>query len=72
VNFFARSTIKQKLMLIIMITCSVGLLLASAAILLFEVAGYKQVLQGNTQVTAQVIGENSQAALRFKDKDAAK
>jgi PAS domain S-box-containing protein len=71
-NFFARSSIKQKLMLIIMITCSVGLLLASAAILFFEVASFKQMLQRNTQVIAQVIGMNSEPALRFKDKDAAK
>lgn len=71
-NFFARSSIKQKLMLIIMITCSVGLLLASAAILIFEVTGFKQVLRRNTQVMAQVIGANSEAPLRFKDKDAAR
>jgi PAS domain S-box-containing protein len=71
-NFFASRTIKQKLMLIIMITCSVGLLLASAAILFFEVRGFKQVLRQNTEVMAQVIGANSEAPLTFKDKDAAR
>ena len=59
-------------MLIIMITCSVGLLLASAAILFFEVTGFKQVLRRNTEVMAQVIGANSEAALRFKDKETGK
>ncbi|HEV8543323.1 MAG TPA: CHASE sensor domain-containing protein [Verrucomicrobiae bacterium] len=71
-SFFARSSIKRKLTLIIMLTCSVALLLACAAILIFEIAGFKQVLRRNTEVMAQVIGANSAAALSFKDKDAAK
>jgi PAS domain S-box-containing protein len=66
------STIKRKLMLIIMLTCSVTLLLACAAILFFEHAGTKQVLKHNTQVMANVIGANSSAALSFKDQNAAK
>ena len=71
-NFFANSTIKQKLMLIIMITCSAVLLLASAAILVYEITSFKDTLKRNTEVMAQVIGANSEAALRFKDKDAGK
>src|SRR5687768_17488907 len=71
-NFFANSTIKQKLMLIIMITCSAVLLLASAAILIYEITSFKDTLKRNTEVMAQVIGANSEAALRFKDKDAGK
>ena len=67
-NFFANSTIKQKLMLIIMITCSAVLLLASAAILIYEITSFKDTLKRNTEVMAQVIGANSEAALRFKDK----
>lgn len=66
------STIKRKLTLIIMLTCSVTLILACAAILIFEHAGTKQVLKHNTQVMANVIGANSSAALSFKDKNAAK
>ena len=66
------STIKRKLMLIIMLTCSVALLLACAAILVFEHAGTKQILKHNTQVMANVIGANSSAALSFKDQNAAK
>ncbi|HEX7859742.1 MAG TPA: ATP-binding protein [Verrucomicrobiae bacterium] len=71
-NLFAKGTIKQKLMLIIMITCSAVLLLASAVILAFEVASFKETLKRNTEVMAQVIGANSEAALRFKDKEAGK
>jgi PAS domain-containing protein len=40
--------------------------------LIFEVAGFKQILRRNTEVMAQVIGANSEAALRFKDKEAGK
>jgi PAS domain S-box-containing protein len=66
------STIKRKLTLIIMITCSVALILACTAILLFEHAGTRQMLKHNTQVMANVIGANSSAALSFKDKNAAR
>jgi PAS domain S-box-containing protein len=66
------STIKRKLTLIIMLTCSVALVLACGAILVFEHAGTKQLLKHNTQVMGNVIGANSSAALSFKDKAAAK
>ena len=66
------STIKRKLTLIIMLTCSVALVLACAAILVFEHAGTRQILKHNTQVMANVIGANSSAALSFKDQNAAK
>src|SRR3954469_5109086 len=66
------STIKRKLTLIIMLTCSVALLVACAAILFFKHAGTRQILKHNTQVMAEVIGANSSAALSFKDKSAAK
>jgi PAS domain S-box-containing protein len=72
INWLRLSTIKRKLTLIIMLTCSVALVLACAAILLFEHAGTRQLLKHNTEVMANVIGANSSAALSFKDKSAAK
>ena len=66
------STIKRKLTLVIMLTCSVALVVACAAILIFEHAGTRQILKHNTQVMANVIGANSSAALSFKDQNAAK
>ena len=69
-SFFAQSSIKRKLTLIILIVSSASLLLACAAILMFEVTGFKNLLKRNTQVMAEVIGANSYAALQFKDKDA--
>lgn len=71
-NWLLGSTIKRKLTLIIMLTCSVALIVACAAILIFEHAGTRQILKHNTQVMANVIGANSSAALSFKDKNAAK
>jgi PAS domain S-box-containing protein len=72
VNPFTKGSIKQKLMLIIMITCSAVLLLASAVILGFEIKSFKETLKRNTEVMAQVIGANSEASLEFKDKQSAK
>jgi PAS domain S-box-containing protein len=72
IQWLHHSTIKRKLTLIIMLTCSVALVLACAAILLFEHAGTRQLLKHNTEVMANVIGANSSAALSFKDKSAAK
>src|SRR5438105_2488192 len=72
IRWLRLSTIKRKLTLIIMLTCSVALVLACAAILLFEHAGTRQLLKHNTEVMANVIGANSSAALSFKDKSAAK
>jgi PAS domain S-box-containing protein len=71
-NWLSARTIKRKLTLIIMLTCSVALLLACAAIIFFEIAGTRQILKRNTQVMADVIGANSSATLSFKDKTAAK
>src|SRR5436190_6194700 len=60
-------TIKRKLMLIIMLTCTLALFLACAAILFFEVLGTKQILKRNTEVMADVIGANVSGALTFKN-----
>jgi PAS domain S-box-containing protein len=72
VNFFARTSIKRKLTLIIMLTCSVALIVTCAAILAFEITGFKQVLKRNTEVMADVMGVWISPALSFKDKDAAR
>jgi PAS domain S-box-containing protein len=71
-SFLSASTIKRKLMVIIMITCSVALVLACAAILIFEVTSFRKTLLRNTAVMADVIGANSTTALLYNDRDAAK
>ena len=70
-NFLANRTIKQKLMLIIMLTCCFALVLACAAILFFEIASFKRILTRNTTVTANLIGSYTAPALRFDDREAA-
>lgn len=67
-NFFSHGSIKRKLMAIIMVVSSVALLLACAAIMIFEANGFKNILKRNTQVMAEVIGANSSGALSFSDK----
>ncbi|MDB6038197.1 MAG: sensor signal transduction histidine kinase [Verrucomicrobiales bacterium] len=71
-SFLSASTIKRKLMVIIMITCSVALVLACAAILIFEITSFRKTLLRNTAVMADVIGANSTTALLYNDRDAAK
>ena len=72
-SFLNNGTIKRKLMTIIMLTCGVALALACGAILIYEVADYRSVLRRNTDVMADVIGDNRGPALLFKDeKNAAK
>ena len=71
-NFLVNSTIKRKLMIIIMLTCSVALILACAAILVFEIASFKRILTRNTTVMANVIGDYTSAALRYSDREAAR
>ena len=70
-KFLTSGTIKRKLMFIIMLTCCAALILACAAILVFEIADYRKVLRRNTEVMADVIGSNSKATLTFKDSAAA-
>lgn len=70
-KFLTNRTIKQKLMLIIMLTCCFALILACAAILVFEIASFKRILTRNTTVTANLIGAYTAPALRFDDKEAA-
>lgn len=66
IALFSGRTIKRKLLLIIMLTCTAALLLACTVILLFEVYSTKQILRRNTEVMADVIGANSSVALTFK------
>jgi PAS domain-containing protein len=70
-SFLNNGTIKRKLMTIIMLTCGVALALACGAILIYEVADYRSVLRRNTEVMADVIGDNSGPPLLFKDEKAA-
>ena len=68
---FANRSLKAKLTLIIVTTSSLALLVASAAVGIYEHRRSKQVLVREATQLATVIGQNSQAALAFQDQDAA-
>ena len=70
-NFLQAGSIKRKLMTIIMLTCSVALIVACSAILIYEVADYRSVLRRNTEVMADAIGRNAAPAVFFKDQKVA-
>jgi len=63
--------IKDKLRLIIMFAVSTSLLIACAAVLGYDQLASRDELRNNLEVTADIIGHNSTAALTFRDQPAA-
>ena len=63
--------IRRKLQVIIMITAGAALLLASAAILSYDYFVFREALQSDLSVLADIVGANSTAALSFGDERAA-
>ena len=59
--------IRRKLTLVIMMTCGIGLLLAGALIVVYEWGSYRQHMIEDLSTLAQVIGDQSTAALAFDD-----
>ncbi len=64
-SFFRKLYIKQKLTLIIMIISSTALLLACAALIVYDQFTYKQVMEQKLQTLAEIIGNHCTAALIF-------
>jgi len=67
VQFFDKASIKRKQMLIIMLTTSVALVLACAAFAVYEVLAFRKAMVQNVSTLAEMIGDNSAAALDFND-----
>ena len=65
-------SIKWKLMLVILLTSTLVVLLACAALLVQELSVFRQSLAREVTVLADVLGRNSTAALSFGDEGAAK
>ena len=59
--------IERKLTLVILTTCAGVLLMACASLTVFDVIDQRKTLVRNMTVIADVIGENTQAALTFLD-----
>jgi signal transduction histidine kinase/ActR/RegA family two-component response regulator len=60
-------SIKQKLMLITMASSAVGLLLVAAAFLSVEFFSFREGMQSNLSTLAEIIGDQSTAALTYND-----
>ena len=66
-SFVQNMAIKHKLMLIIMVTCTVALLLYSAIHLLTERGDFRKETIDSISCYAEMIGDNCRAALAFGD-----
>ena len=68
---FQRAPIHQKLMLIAMLTTGGALLLAGAALIIFNVLRFKDEMRHDLATLAEVVAQNSTAPLTFQDQTAA-
>jgi PAS domain S-box-containing protein len=68
---FQKTSIKGKQMLIVMLATGVALLLACATFSFYEVMTFRAAMVQNLTILAEVIGNNSSAALDFSDPKAA-
>jgi nitrogen fixation/metabolism regulation signal transduction histidine kinase len=71
VRYFDKASIRRKQMLIIMLTTSIALVLACAAFAVYEVLAFRKAMVQNVSTLAQMIGDNSAAALDFNDSKSA-
>jgi PAS domain S-box-containing protein len=70
-HFLKKTSIKSKQTLIVMLTSGVALLLACAAFGFYEVLTFRATMEQNLSTLADIIGDNSSAALDFSDPKAA-
>jgi uncharacterized membrane protein affecting hemolysin expression len=71
-QFLQKTSIKRKQTLIVMLTSGVALLLACGAFATYEVMAFRTAMVQNLSTLAEIIGNNSSAALDFSDPKAAK
>ena len=63
--------IRRKVTLVILTTCSVGLLLACLFLAAYQIFHLRRTLVRDTTVLADVLAKNTQAALTFEDESSA-
>ena len=63
-------SLKRKVMLIVMLTSSVALLLASAGFLAYDLSVFRSRMSRDLQVQAEIIGVNSAASLETRNREA--
>jgi len=64
-------SIRRKLTTIIMLTSGVAILLACAAFVLYDLVTFRRAMTRDLETVAEIIGQNSTAALAFDDPNAA-
>ena len=67
-----RTSIRRKLTLIILVTCAVSILVACAALAVYDVFAFRNAMESQLMSTAGIAGSNSTAALAFSDARAAR
>ena len=65
-------SLKRKLQAIIMLTVAAALVLACGAILTYDIAGLRSSMRSDFELLAEMVGENSTAALSFSDQRSAR
>ncbi|MBD3336799.1 MAG: response regulator [Candidatus Eisenbacteria bacterium] len=70
-RFLKPLSIRHKLTLIIMITSGAALLLSATAVVTYELVSARRQMINGLETLAEVIGDNSTAALVFDDRDSA-
>jgi PAS domain S-box-containing protein len=70
-QLFKNASIKRKQVLVIMLTTSAALLLACIAFAAFEIMSFRSETQADHLTLAKLIGNNTEAALNFRDQNAA-
>src|SRR6186713_1906488 len=63
-------SLKRKVMLIVMLTSSVALLLASAGFLAYDLSVFRARMSQDLSVQAEIIGVNSAASLETRNREA--
>jgi PAS domain S-box-containing protein len=71
-QFLRKTSIKGKQTLIVMLASGVALLLACVAFASYEVMAFREAMVQNLSTLAEIIGNNTSAALDFSDPKAAK
>jgi len=72
IPWIIKFSIKEKLILIIMSISMVALLLASAAFIIYDIRIFKSEMVSELRTLAEIVGNNSTAAITFNDKETAK
>jgi len=66
-RFFTRTSIKRKQTLIITLTSGAALLLACLVLGTYEILAFRQAMVSNLSTLAEIVANNSTAALDFND-----